>query len=887
MVIIRARRNAHARIPAKRTTTSLIGFFDRRGLACTAAVLVHDIARTRRQERPAAKRIAELTAAEFRTSEDAGPKGGVTSGALSVSSRGAIGTEIVAASTGVGFTPQLSGLEEAFGRAFASFWPSLGKDVKRPLGTGGSERSSAGTDRRAGLDNQSRETAYVGGTGNRSRGGGEGASEEGCDIRSARPTEELPEPSVCGPKGRRQDPSGGRFASIERVARVPPLQDGRNPCSPELARMGRFSREGGSEGGVFDCTDRQGAPPSAGLRMEESNVSVQSLAIRPGIGTIHIHQSVTPGDSRTSPIGHTVDSVPGRHPGDGSYSGGNTNSGSHFATPAVFSRVHSEPGKIRPSSASNSRVLGIRGLLSFDYPPFGQASSTEDTMLVPGGFGEAGAHGPPVSKLHRDAGGRMARRSSSPSPPSWTAAAPGWGKPAKIAVGSADQAQSRDAPGSSMVEQTPIRVEWPSCEGTGPIADHSVRCSNAWRRWRLGSRLRLTSYRRSLDQRRATMAHKRSRVVSRILRSAMLCPRGHQLPSGPGDGQHCRGTIHRQDGGPPEQEALPVDREVMAVVPRAQDHPRGTLSSGQSQHGGRLLVQTPPPRFSRMATQPDAVQAHPASFSAKPHRFVCDTNQRSTGAIRLVASRAVSCRYRRFCARLAQSRRLRLSTFLASESHDQSSASTEGSNPSLSDSIMEGSNLVSSTVGGGCSSSGPLAAVDRLTPRPAGPASSTSGEATTGTSRVAYLRTTYASAQFSPAVSELLLASWREGTGKHYNSIWRLWNSWCEPRKINPSCPPLKEVLSCLDTQFNEERAYHTVSGYRSALSSTLPPVDGVAVGAHPLVARLMKGAYNLRPPKPRYTSTWDVGKCSLFYRAYSEDGRLAQSVHIPPFLLA
>ena len=267
------------------------------------------------------------------------------------------------------------------------------------------------------------------------------------------------------------------------------------------------------------------------------------------------------------------------------------------------------------------------------------------------------------------------------------------------------------------------------------------------------------------------------------------------------------------------------------------------------------------PRFSRMATQPDAVQAHPASSSAKPHRFVYDTNQRSTGAIRLLASRAVGRRYRRFRARLAQSRRLRLSTFLASESRDQSSASTEGSNPSPSDSIMEGSNLVSSTVGGGCSSSGPLAAVARLTPRPAGPVSSTSGEATTGTSRVAYLRTTYASAQFSPAVSELLLASWREGTGKHYNSTWRLWNSWCEPLKINPSCPPLKEVLSFLATQFNEERAYRTVSGYRSALSSTLPPFDGVAVGAHPLVARLMKGAYNLRPPKPRYTSTWDVGE--------------------------
>ena len=35
--------------------------------------------------------------------------------------------------------------------------------------------------------------------------------------------------------------------------------------------------------------------------------------------------------------------------------------------------------------------------------------------------------------------------------------------------------------------------------------------------------------------------------------------------------------------------------------------------------------------------------------------------------------------------------------------------------------------------------------------------------------------------------------------------------------------------------------------------------VEGVHMGQHPLVTRLMKGVYNLRPLKPRYTYTWDV----------------------------
>ena len=35
--------------------------------------------------------------------------------------------------------------------------------------------------------------------------------------------------------------------------------------------------------------------------------------------------------------------------------------------------------------------------------------------------------------------------------------------------------------------------------------------------------------------------------------------------------------------------------------------------------------------------------------------------------------------------------------------------------------------------------------------------------------------------------------------------------------------------------------------------------MDGVPVDQHPLMKQLFKGVYNLRPPQPRYTQTWDV----------------------------
>ena len=38
------------------------------------------------------------------------------------------------------------------------------------------------------------------------------------------------------------------------------------------------------------------------------------------------------------------------------------------------------------------------------------------------------------------------------------------------------------------------------------------------------------------------------------------------------------------------------------------------------------------------------------------------------------------------------------------------------------------------------------------------------------------------------------------------------------------------------------------------------PKIDGYPVGQHPLV-QLLKGMFNMRPQKPRYTYTWDVTK--------------------------
>ena len=66
-------------------------------------------------------------------------------------------------------------------------------------------------------------------------------------------------------------------------------------------------------------------------------------------------------------------------------------------------------------------------------------------------------------------------------------------------------------------------------------------------------------------------------------------------------------------------------------------------------------------------------------------------------------------------------------------------------------------------------------------------------------------------------------------------------------------------VIEFLVDEFQERKRYATLNTYRSALSATLPQVEGHAVEQHPLVCRLMQGIFNKRPPVPRYGSTWEV----------------------------
>jgi len=79
-------------------------------------------------------------------------------------------------------------------------------------------------------------------------------------------------------------------------------------------------------------------------------------------------------------------------------------------------------------------------------------------------------------------------------------------------------------------------------------------------------------------------------------------------------------------------------------------------------------------------------------------------------------------------------------------------------------------------------------------------------------------------------------------------------------------------VINFLTEMFQSGLEYSTVNGYRSAISDKHQGCQGVRVGQHPQVCRLMKGMFNRKPPQPRYMDTWDVSQVLQIFREWPRE---------------
>jgi len=95
-------------------------------------------------------------------------------------------------------------------------------------------------------------------------------------------------------------------------------------------------------------------------------------------------------------------------------------------------------------------------------------------------------------------------------------------------------------------------------------------------------------------------------------------------------------------------------------------------------------------------------------------------------------------------------------------------------------------------------------------------------------------------------------------------------------RDRDPLSGPIRDVANFLAELYEQSYKYSSLNAYRSAISSTHEKVDGHPVGKHPVIVRILKRAFNKRPPLPKYTTIWEVSKITSYICTLGDNDSLS-----------
>ncbi|XP_028394449.1 uncharacterized protein LOC114518643 [Dendronephthya gigantea] len=151
-------------------------------------------------------------------------------------------------------------------------------------------------------------------------------------------------------------------------------------------------------------------------------------------------------------------------------------------------------------------------------------------------------------------------------------------------------------------------------------------------------------------------------------------------------------------------------------------------------------------------------------------------------------------------------------------------------------------------------------------------ARSTAGNSSTaqnsGSSSLSLIRQQLTEQGLSAETVNIIMATWRQTTGKQYQCYLLKWISFCQENRINIEQADINDGLKFLTFLYNQGVGYSAINTARSALSAVITLGSHRTFGEHPLVTRFLKGVFELKPSLPRYSVVWDVGVVLKFLQS-------------------
>src|ERR1044072_5077171 len=80
----------------------------------------------------------------------------------------------------------------------------------------------------------------------------------------------------------------------------------------------------------------------------------------------------------------------------------------------------------------------------------------------------------------------------------------------------------------------------------------------------------------------------------------------------------------------------------------------------------------------------------------------------------------------------------------------------------------------------------------------------------------------------------------------------RTWVSWCNIHELDPVTCSISKICDFFTEMLSKSMAFHTIAGYRTAISEVHEHVNGSPIGVHPDISRIMHAIHIENPPPVR-----------------------------------
>ncbi|XP_044127310.1 uncharacterized protein LOC122921396 [Bufo gargarizans] len=657
---------------------------------------------------------------------------------------------------------------------------------------------------------------------------------------------------------------------LECGSTLPALQNGRDPPPSGFIDPGGLDGETRLEGCLPDGSGVLSLQGPASVQVARRGLEVHLSAVRAVFSSLVFHQVAASGRVVVEDSGCASHNLSGRHPVDARVPSGIAGASTLDGGSAFGSRVPPQPGEILPYSGPEDGVPGIYCGFALGVPQPAGGEVAGDPQGVetcsprsPSLVTSPGPHYRPVGLFH--SGGV-------PSP----SALPG--SPATEDRPSSDRCllcgrggSGLGSPGGTeLVDSQPGSVERESNLWIPAGVDDRIGREPPG----LGGPLQRGLHRWSLVDGGIPPTHQCVGALGGVLRCEEFLQRNRQRVYPASDGQRVGGPVCQPSRGHSLGHLGAFGQRFLVVLPVQGYHGAGGIFARIEQRSGGLELSLPVGR-QRLAVGSAGVHGDFGFLGSNVHRPLRLSAQQAADPVLQLASGPGSDGGGCFPPGLVDVSPVRVSSVL-----NDPEDSPAGSPPS-----------------GGSGSGGPVLGIPGLvplfvedsgrdscsSPEPAGSSTQPSGSTSSppprripATTGVPDLRTPGSFEGISAATQRLLDNAWAPGTRKSYRAAWRTWANWCVERDLDPVSAPVADLLLFLTSLFEAGKAYRTINLFRSAISSTHEGYAGVAAGQHPSVSRLLRGARLSRPPRPRFSTTWDVSLVLGFLASWPENSALS-----------